>query len=84
MSEIRFRETMPIVFSIVDFPPSGLYYSPFGRTTMFQMSYGGPWVAFVPTGRLTCVWENMFGIARLQSKARKGQQVSHSGVLLRG
>ena len=31
----RFRETMPMLFSIVGFPPSGSYFSPFGRTHMF-------------------------------------------------
>ena len=35
-SKHRFHETMPIVFSIVDFPPSGLYQSPFGRFICFK------------------------------------------------
>ena len=39
--EAPFRETTPIVFSIIDFPHSGSYYSPFARTTMFHKSYGG-------------------------------------------
>ena len=34
-SKHRFRENMPIVFSIVDFSPSGLYSSPFGRVIYF-------------------------------------------------
>ena len=32
---------MLIVFSIVDFTPSGLYKSPFGRFIWFWESYGG-------------------------------------------
>ena len=32
---------MTIVLSIVDFPPSGLYKSPFGRFIWFWMNCGG-------------------------------------------
>ena len=35
-SKHRFRETISIAFSIVDFSPSGLYQSPLGRLVSFQ------------------------------------------------
>ena len=41
ISKLRSRETMPIAFSIVDFPPSGSYQSPFGRWIWFWESDGG-------------------------------------------
>ena len=40
----RFCETMQILFSIIDFPPSGSYWSPFGRFICFQDNhYGFVW-----------------------------------------
>ena len=43
-SKHRFRETMPIAFSIVDFPPSGSFEGPFGPLVSFQKSYDGSWL----------------------------------------
>ena len=40
-SKRRFHETMQISFSIIGFPPSGSYLSPFCRIIWFWASYGG-------------------------------------------